>query len=78
VQAIALESWPPNMYIRFKSCLSKGRYSPLFHANTLDMAKPVNLLRAALPRQGCYADDNGQTNGRSDDGRRGVRDLDAL
>jgi hypothetical protein len=28
--------------------------------------------------QGCHADDNGRIDGRSDDGRGGVRDLDAL
>jgi hypothetical protein len=32
----------------------------------------------ACPCQGCQADDNGQTDGRSDDGRWIVRDLDAL
>jgi hypothetical protein len=35
-------------------------------------------LAKLMQNQGCHADVFGQTDGRSDDGRGGVRDLDAL
>jgi hypothetical protein len=42
-----------------------------------DWHSGVVMLQLAL-EQGCHADVFGQTDGRSDDGRGGVRDLDAL